>query len=265
MESDMPLLLAAAGRGSRLGELTSVLPKSLLPEPVFGKAILHHIYERLEKETNIQQIIIVGENDSNAAEQILKFTQEFPFCCPPEIEIVKGERRGVGYAFFLGAERLKEIGLADAIMSVADSIAATYSNLIHNQSAVVVGVTRPDPRSEKAFTSIQVNAAGIITKDPQVVEKDASKIARGIYNFNNGLLSEYCQIFKHGMTYRTNDSNVINAKAEFKVTWIWRQMQECGIEIAAGDLVDLVELNVPKDFDRFRDFFSQNNKHDLMR
>lgn len=252
----MSLILAAAGKGSRLGELTTSLPKSLLPEPVYGKPILHHMYERLEKESEIKQIVIVGATDSNAAEQIAEFTRTFPFAKKPEIEIVKGERRGVGYAFYLGTERLHDLGLDNAVMSVADSIAFTYHSLIHNSAPVVVGVTKPDPTSEKDFTSIQVDAEGIILPDKVIGEGDSSRIARGVYNLQDGLTQEYSRIFSHGMNNRMGDSQVVNSKGEFKVTWIWRQMQEQGVKVAAGELGSMAELNMPKDFESFRKFFN---------
>jgi NDP-sugar pyrophosphorylase family protein len=53
----MKAVILAAGKGTRMGELTAELPKPMLP--VEGKAVLEHIVEGLRDEAGVRDIFIV--------------------------------------------------------------------------------------------------------------------------------------------------------------------------------------------------------------
>ena len=75
----MVLILAAAGRGSRLGELTIDTPKPLVVEPIFRKPILAHIFERLEVEGALEHVILVGANGSEDIRKIAPISDDYAF------------------------------------------------------------------------------------------------------------------------------------------------------------------------------------------
>jgi NDP-sugar pyrophosphorylase family protein len=55
--SDMKAVILAAGKGTRMGDLTADLPKPMLP--VEGKPVLEHIVEGLRDEAGITEIFII--------------------------------------------------------------------------------------------------------------------------------------------------------------------------------------------------------------
>lgn len=248
----MSLILAAAGRGSRLGELTMHTPKSLVVEPTTGRPLLSLMLEGLVRCGPLDHIAIVGSHDVERNRAMVRFVEEFPFLQKPHVHLVEGDARGVGYAFLLGAQRLLEYGVDDAICSVADSVAQTYAPVVNAEGAVLIGVTAPDPGSNKAFTSIFVSSDGSVLPECRTEHAQQRRIARGVYRFKSGALSEYVSIAQHGLIHRNGDPQVMNALGEVRVTWIWREMQQRGALVKAADLNSVAELNVPEDLKRFR-------------
>jgi len=66
-------LIFAAGKGTRLGEISQYTPKALIP--INGKPMLWHIINKLSKN-GFSQIVI---NVHHLAQQIIDFVQENPF------------------------------------------------------------------------------------------------------------------------------------------------------------------------------------------
>src|SRR5277367_4757914 len=53
----MKAVILAAGRGTRMGDLTKEIPKPMLP--VEGKPVLEHIIEGLRDEAKIREIFVI--------------------------------------------------------------------------------------------------------------------------------------------------------------------------------------------------------------
>jgi NDP-sugar pyrophosphorylase family protein len=253
----MSLVLAAAGRGSRLGELT--VPKPLVREPVFNRPLLSHIYERLEREGALDHIVIVGASGADSNRMLIDFTREFPFRVKPQIHLVEGERRGVGYAFLLGVDRLVELRAKNAVLSVADSIPLTYRNIVDSVDAVTIGVTDRESLSEKVHTTISVDNDGfLIPRTRSEASAHEKKVVRGVYHLKDEALGEFASRMRHAFHARQSDSDVVNEKGEMKVTWAWYEMQAQGTNVRAASLERMMEVNTPQDLLRAGTFFKGN-------
>lgn len=68
----MQIILLAAGRGTRLGEKTAAIPKTLLP--IGGKSLCLHILDSL-KSFNLDRIVVVGGFGYEKLSQVLSQSQ----------------------------------------------------------------------------------------------------------------------------------------------------------------------------------------------
>jgi CTP:molybdopterin cytidylyltransferase MocA len=250
----MQLILAAAGQGSRMGPLGAHLPKALIREPTSHQPLLHHIYKRIEAESSLDHIIIVGASDSPSAGMIAESTKVFPFKLRPEVSVVLGDRRGVGFAFLLGLERAVSLGLENTLLSVADSVATTYGQLTRQNGSVVVGVTRSYAEGGKQHSTILVDSDGWLRPLSAPQSRCSARNVAGMYALRGDAITEYIDIFREELL-RNSHQDAMNAKGEYRVSWVWESFQERGYSVRTADVGEIAEINFPEDLTRFRDFF----------
>lgn len=94
------VVVAAAGRGTRMKELSEDKPKHLIE--VAGKPFLHHILQRLEDAAFKRIILVVGYR----SEQVEKFVESSPF----DVEIVnQHDQVGDKYGTAAVVESVKDV------------------------------------------------------------------------------------------------------------------------------------------------------------
>jgi len=252
----MPLILAAAGRGTRLGAVGRDIPKPLMRDPVQELPILHHLYRRLEMAQPLEHVIIVGASDSSGVDQLVAFTERFSFERKPEISIVRGARGGVSFSFLLGIEHAITLGLDHAVISVADSVASSYKSIVSSQNHVTIGVTNSTPPKNKSYTRINVTHKREIVPQEESANGVSKGNVAGIYNLSAEALPLYVEVFRDEIK-RGRYSDALNSQGEYRLSWVWRELQASGCPVGPADGGELDEVKLTEPLRRFRNFLRE--------
>lgn len=165
-------IIPAAGQGTRMGYLSSILPKCLFP--VYDRPIIHHVAENMIK-VGVERILIVVHYQK---EKIIEYFHNAEVKLPVEIEFVEqSSLQGIANAVALSRDGITEPFLV--ILGDDCTITKSLSNVVElfyrNDATVVEGtIEEKDPKVLKSTCCLQVNKNKQITR---IVEKPRSPIS----------------------------------------------------------------------------------------
>ncbi len=217
-------MLLAAGRGTRMGELTEELPKPMLP--LHGKPMIEHIVQRLQ-EAGLREILIVVGYRRELIED--HFRTGFSGVSFAVQEVVEGTASAVRLGRdFVGDEPFlltfgdiicdasNYSGIADELeRSASAAIGVKYVDDPWQGAAVYTdaeGVVRKMiEKPERGTSSTHWNSAGLYAFDAEIFDEivTAPKSARGEYEITTAIE----QLIEHGRPVRM-----------FEMTGAWRDV-----------------------------------------
>ncbi len=158
-------VIAAAGRGTRMGALSDSLPKPLVP--ICGQSFLHYVLESLRDIGCRKMIVVAGHH----FEQMRDYIQQLPY--PVTLidqTAVVGDAYGTAVVVRAAASQINDEAfiLYNADMLYHSSIMRTLHD--DGYTHVAVGASE-DPRS---FGVVRVDADGFVQ---EVVEKPAQPVS----------------------------------------------------------------------------------------
>lgn len=196
-------IVLAAGRGTRMGDLTKSLPKPMLP--VAGRPMLEHILERL-REAGISEVLIVTGYRAEVIEQHFRaYPLTLHFRRQQEINgTAKAALLGRDFAadapflFTFGdifSEPADYRGISAALMDDAGTAAAVGVKYVEDpwQGAAVYAqggiVKRVVEKPEKGTSTTHWNSAGLWTFRPAVFDylERVGLSSRGEYELTSGI------------------------------------------------------------------------------
>lgn len=212
----MKAVILAAGRGTRLGELTKNVPKPMLK--VLGKPMIEHVIERVSS-TGVHNLIIVTRYLAEMIEDHLGDGSRFGV----NIEYVRqSERYGNGAAFLETREAVGDgpvlMTFADVIMAQASYTGAVETYESNNCSGVIVLNWMDDPYKGAA---VELNGNGMISR---VVEKPIKGQASSHWN-SSGLFVFDNVIFEY------LERLVPSARGEYEIADAMNAMLDDGLSI----------------------------------
>ncbi len=237
----MNLIIAAGGRGSRLGQF-----KPLAFDPVHKKPMLHHVMTRIiDAFPQIDRVYISCSTDETEKRDLIDFLTTCTL--PVQLNLVMGERKGVGYAFHLAMQAASNFSSADTILTVCDVLAQDYSGLARGgEKDILLGAIPHVDGAKKQRTVVSPDAQGFVKFGTFTSERYA---LAGIYKVPARAFISFADLLEAGIKGRLVDFNIQNARGEFRVTWAWRKMAQMRFLIRLANLGQIAELNEPEDFE----------------
>ncbi|MEA3494370.1 MAG: hypothetical protein U9R38_08345 [Candidatus Margulisiibacteriota bacterium] len=245
----MLLTMASAGRGSRLGNMACRRPKTLIE--VKGKPILAHIIDRVREQFPLKGVITTSRLGTNGAWQFAEFMEKHYAGSGISFANVAGEPRGVGYAFFLAMGLVGRTPPQDIILSVSDVLARDYSVLGRSKFDVLIGAIPFRESRKKQRMMIGRSPDGNVLFDASSVVLRRCYANVGIYCVKRSAFSAFHTTFSDRMLNHSSDLFLKDAKGEYRMTWIWQELQRQGIKIGIADVKAIAELNHPEDLPDF--------------
>ncbi len=231
-------IVLAAGRGTRMGALTSEVPKPMLP--IEGKPMLEHIVRRLG-QAQISEILIVVGYKRELIER--HFGTGFPGVSFVVQEVAEGTAKGVQLGRdFVGKDSF--ILTFGDIITGADNYVGIGNDLMDHNAAAVVGVksvddpwqgaavyadpdgtvTRMIEKPPRGTSTTRWNSAGLYSFAPAIFDEieTTEKSIRGEYE----IATSISQLREHGQRVRM-----------FEMTGAWRDVgRPEDLATAADDL-----------------------------
>ena len=182
-------VLLAAGRGTRMGELTSELPKPMLP--IAGKPLLEHILDRMREAGIVRALLVIGYR----AEVIEAHFERYPM----DVECRRQDPpNGTGSAALLGESFT---GDRDFLLTYGDILtpASNYAGIggaltADPEAAMALGVNHVEDPYQGAAVYV---ADGSVTR---IIEKPARGTSTtnwnnaGLYAFRPVIYEELHQL-----------------------------------------------------------------------
>lgn len=174
------VVIAAAGRGTRMGELTQDLPKQLLP--VHGRPFISYLFDELRAAGLKQLIVVIGHK----AERWTEFLATLPF----SVTVVNQfERLGEKYGSACPIEAaVPEIGDEWFVSVNGDNLYGVEDlrQMVEQTRPAVAGLWHAEP---ERFGVLLQNSTGQLEK---IVEKPSQPIGNlintGLYTFSPEIL-----------------------------------------------------------------------------
>ena len=178
-------VILAAGRGTRMGSLTSALPKPMLP--LHGKPILEHQIERLEG-VGIERVLLITGYKAELVEG--HFNRH-----PPASAAVSYRRQptanGTGSAALLARDFVSSDGflLTFGDILVDQSVYRAVLDAMDRFDAVLTVKHVDDPHRGAAVYADGDRVTGIVEKPPPG-QSETNWINAGIYGFRRAVFEE---------------------------------------------------------------------------
>ena len=253
--SCMSVVIAAAGSSSRFNADQQRGPKSLFP--IEGKPLVAHIIDRIGKESELDNVLVVGAVGRPDGERVFDFLCEHLKNNSTRVRYVATTPQGYGYALWAGANELvrKGEGATPTLMTPCDTLVQSYGALLHHSAPVVLGVSRAPEGARKVYTSVCISEDGQVSFDAS----QSGQILTGHYRLDHLALEEFAATFERAISGIKRPPGAINARGEYSVSWIWKELQTT-YPVAAAPVGAFAELNFPEDISAFREFICSSNQ-----
>lgn len=161
----MKAIILAAGKGTRLGELTKNTPKPMIE--VAGKPVVEHVIRRIQR-TGIEDFVLVTKYLSHVVRDYFGDGSRFGI----HVDYVEqGDKYGTGAAFACARELADDkpsyMTFADVVMSACNYEGVYHQYLDRRGGGVITVNEVPDPCRG---ADVQITPDGIVDK---IVEKPA--------------------------------------------------------------------------------------------
>jgi len=209
------VLISAAGRGTRMLDLSKDKPKHLIE--VKGKPFLYYLLSNLKKAGFIEMIIVVGYKKEFMAKFLKKYNSEFKITLVNQFDILGEDRYGTACPLECVKSILKEENFlavyGDNIYSVEDLKRFN----IDDDYCYIAGLAHKEPQN---YGVLHINDNGFLKK---IIEKPKKYVGNLI---NTGLYKFTPEIYKHlkeiklssrGEYELTDVINVLAKKKKVKV------------------------------------------------
>lgn len=218
-------MLLAAGRGTRMGELTEELPKPMLP--LHGKPMIEHIVRRLQQAGLGEILIVVGYRRELIEDHFRTGFSGLSFVVQ---EVVEGTASAVKLGRDFAGDDPFLLTFGDIICDTSN-YAGIAAELERNAAAAAIGVKYADDpwqgaavypdaggmvrkmieKPPRGTSSTHWNSAGLYAFRPEIFDEIATapKSARGEYEITTAIE----QLIEHGRPVRM-----------FEMTGAWRDV-----------------------------------------
>jgi glucose-1-phosphate thymidylyltransferase len=226
----MDAVIPAAGRGSRLGELTEDRPKGLVD--VAGRPLLAHAFETAVEAGADELVVIVGYE---AAQVVDRFGDAFADV--PITYVHQRERLGLGHAvlqaephvdgtfLLVNGDNVFSGSVAPAIAAVAEADAALAVEDVSPKIAPTTGVIETDERGRMI---------GLVEK-PE--EPSSTLVTTGCYVLPEDVFHA-CALLRP------------SAEGEYQLSEAVGLLVRAGYEVVAVRVGERVNVNTPEDVER---------------
>jgi dTDP-glucose pyrophosphorylase len=210
--------------------------------PIKGKPLLEHIIDGMRRDLPITGVIVVTPKKRAGRKKITRFVEEY--CAQNHLifRATDSPQLGVGHAFYQAMKVAKSLSKEDMVFSVADVLAADYSELNNDKFPVTLGGIGYDAATRKVRTPIEADLGKKVDFSGMLRGTKLFYALAGIYHLDREVLPAFRSILAE---------EVINPEGEYRVSWVWKRMHDQGIPVGMADLVNIAELNHP---DNLADF-----------
>ena len=226
----MDAIIPAAGRGSRLGELTADRPKGLVE--VGGRPLLAHVFETAVEAGADELVVVVGYE---AAQIVDRFGDAFESV--PITYVHQRERLGLGHAVLQAEPHVDGTFLLVNGDNVFAGSVAPAVNAIEEADAVLA-VEEVSPAVAATTGVIETDEAGRVTG---LVEKPAEPsstlVTTGCYVLPDDIFHA-CALLRP------------SAEGEYQLSEAVSLLVRAGYEVATVRLGECVNVNTPEDVER---------------
>ncbi|SDF03983.1 glucose-1-phosphate thymidylyltransferase [Halorubrum xinjiangense] len=226
----MDAVIPAAGRGSRLGELTADRPKGLVD--VAGRPLLAHAFETAVEAGADKLVVIVGYE---AAQIVDRFGDAFAGV--PITYVHQRERLGLGHAvlqaephvdgifLLLNGDNVFAESVAPAVEAAGEADAALAVEEVSPEVATTTGVIETDERGR---------VTGLVEKP---AEPSSTLVTTGCYVLPEDIFHA-CALLRP------------SAEGEYQLSEAVGLLVRAGYEVATVRLGERVNVNMPEDVER---------------
>ncbi|MDB9281513.1 nucleotidyltransferase family protein [Halorubrum ezzemoulense] len=226
----MDAVIPAAGRGSRLGELTEDRPKGLVE--IAGCPLLAHVFETAVDAGAGELVVIVGYE---AAQIVDRFGDAFEGV--PITYVHQRERLGLGHAvvqaephvdgtfLLVNGDNVFAGSVAPAVAAVAEADAALAVEEVSPAVATTTGVIETDERGR---------VTGIVEKP---AEPSSTLVTTGCYVLPEDIFHA-CALLRP------------SAEGEYQLSEAVGLLVRAGYEVATVRLSERVNVNTPDEVER---------------
>jgi glucose-1-phosphate thymidylyltransferase len=226
----MDAVIPAAGRGSRLGELTADRPKGLVD--VAGRPLLAHVFDTAVDAGADELVVIVGYE---AAQIVDRFGDDFEGV--PITYVHQRERLGLGHAVLQAEPHVDGTFLlvnGDNVFSgsVAPAVAAA------EEADAVLAVEEVSPEVAATTGVIETAESGHVTGLVEKPEEPSSTlVTTGCYVLPEDVFHA-CALLRP------------SAESEYQLSEAAGLLVRAGYEVATVRLGERVNVNTPEDVER---------------
>lgn len=226
----MDAVIPAAGRGTRLGELTDEQPKGLVD--VAGRPLLAHVFETAVEAGADELVVIIGYE---AARIVERFGDSFEGV--PITYVHQREQLGLGHAVLRAEPHVD----GDFLLVNGDNVFATSVRPAveaADDADAVLAVEEVSPAVAKTTGVIQTDGSGNVTG---IVEKPADPpstlVTTGCYVLPEDIFTA-CALLRP------------SAEGEYQLSEAVGLLVHAGYDVATVQLGDRVNVNTPAEVER---------------
>ncbi|QUO47711.1 sugar phosphate nucleotidyltransferase [Halorubrum ruber] len=236
----MDAVIPAAGRGSRLGELTAARPKGLVE--VAGRPLLAHVFETAVEAGADELVVIVGYE---AAQIVERFGDDFEGTTITYVH--QRERLGLGHAvlqaephvegtfLLVNGDNVFAGSVAPAVAAVEEADAVLAVEEVSSEVAATTGVIETDERGR---------VTGIVEKP---AEPSSTLVTTGCYVLPEDVFHA-CALLRP------------SAEGEYQLSEAVGLLVRAGYEVATVRVGERVNVNTSEDIERASELVNRQSR-----